>query len=78
MKNSKQPELAQKFMQFILKPEAQQLIMLGNWMYPVIDVPLPASFQNIKHPMLIPDTEYKTEATQKAWIKTWLQASIRS
>lgn len=78
LKNSKHPELARQFLRFIVQPESQKRIMLGNWMYPVIDVALPDSFKNLIHPTLIPDTEYKTDATQKAWIKTWLQATIRS
>jgi thiamine transport system substrate-binding protein len=41
----KNQENARRFMDFMLSPSFQELIPLGNWMYPVIDIPLPDSFR---------------------------------
>jgi thiamine transport system substrate-binding protein len=44
LKNAKNKENAQAFLDYMLSPAFQALIPLTNWMYPVIDIPLPASF----------------------------------
>jgi thiamine transport system substrate-binding protein len=41
----KHKENAKRFLDFMLSPAFQETIPLGNWMYPVIDIPLPASFR---------------------------------
>jgi thiamine transport system substrate-binding protein len=41
----KNKENARAFLDFMLSPSFQDLIPLTNWMYPVIDIPLPASFR---------------------------------
>ncbi|MDQ6190612.1 thiamine ABC transporter substrate-binding protein [Klebsiella pneumoniae] len=41
---SKQPELAEKFLKFMVSPGFQNAIPTGNWMYPVTKVTLPAGF----------------------------------
>nr|AGS52685.1 thiamin ABC transporter, substrate-binding component [uncultured bacterium contig00064] len=38
-------ENAKIFLDFMLSPDFQSIIPLTNWMYPVIDIPLPASFR---------------------------------
>jgi thiamine transport system substrate-binding protein len=38
-------ENAKMFLDFMLSPDFQSIIPLTNWMYPVIDIPLPASFR---------------------------------
>ncbi|STD25965.1 thiamine ABC transporter substrate-binding protein [Enterobacter asburiae] len=50
---SKQPELAEKFLKFMVSPGFQNAIPAGNWMYPVTNVTLPAGFRAVdqtKHP----------------------------
>ena len=47
---SKQPELAQKFLQFMVSPAFQNAIPTGNWMYPVANVTLPAGFEQLTKP----------------------------
>ncbi|WGL99650.1 thiamine ABC transporter substrate binding subunit [Arsenophonus sp. aPb] len=47
---SKQPKLAQQFMQFMLSPTFQKTLPTTNWMYPVIDIPLPNVYQQIPVP----------------------------
>jgi thiamine transport system substrate-binding protein len=41
----KNQENAKKFLDFMLTPSFQEVIPLTNWMYPVIDIPLPDSFR---------------------------------
>ncbi|SIT76909.1 thiamine ABC transporter substrate binding subunit [Pontibaca methylaminivorans] len=36
LKNSREPELAQEFLQFLLSDKAQAAFMTGNWMYPAV------------------------------------------
>jgi thiamine transport system substrate-binding protein len=43
--NAKNKDNAKKFLDFMLSSSFQELIPLTNWMYPVIDIPLPASFR---------------------------------
>ncbi|MBR9873920.1 MAG: thiamine ABC transporter substrate binding subunit, partial [Vibrionaceae bacterium] len=45
VKNSKNAELADEFMNFILSDEFQSAMPTGNWMYPVTDVALPKGFE---------------------------------
>ncbi|MDR1971214.1 MAG: thiamine ABC transporter substrate-binding protein [Treponema sp.] len=42
---AKNKENAKAFLDYMLGPEFQALIPLTNWMYPVIDIPLPDSFR---------------------------------
>ena len=44
LRNARNPENARLFLDFMLSPSFQSIIPLTNWMYPVIDIPLPASF----------------------------------
>jgi thiamine transport system substrate-binding protein len=41
----KNQENARRFLDFMLSPAFQDIIPLTNWMYPVIDIPLPDSFR---------------------------------
>ena len=45
LKNAKNKDNAKIFLDFMLSPEFQSIIPLTNWMYPVIDIPLPPSFR---------------------------------
>ena len=47
---SKQPELAEKFLKFMVSPAFQNAIPTGNWMYPVTNVTLPAGFEQLTKP----------------------------
>lgn len=78
LKNSKQPELAQQFMQFMISPDFQQAIPTGNWMYPVIDTALPAGFDTLVKPVAtLQYTSADVGAQRSSWIKTWLNAVSR-
>lgn len=72
---SKQPELAKRFMQFILSPTFQQAIPTTNWMYPVISTELPAGFAALP----VPEKSLQYSAQQVAekrnsWIQAWQRA----
>ena len=44
LRNARNRSNAMRFLDFMLSPVFQEIIPLTNWMYPVIDIPLPASF----------------------------------
>ena len=45
LKAAKNKDNAKLFLDFMLSPDFQSIIPLTNWMYPVIDIPLPDSFR---------------------------------
>ena len=73
--NSKQPKLAEQFIQFVLSNDFQQYIPTGNWMYPATTTPLPEEFDQLTMPSkpLIFDSE-KIAQSRKQWIRQWQQA----
>lgn len=75
---SKQPELAEKFLRFMLTPAFQNTIPTGNWMYPVTDVALPVGFeQQAKPATTLEFTPQQVADQRQAWINTWLHAVSR-
>ncbi|CAI1644093.1 thiamine ABC transporter substrate binding subunit [Serratia fonticola] len=75
LKASKQPELAERFMQFMVSQAFQNTIPTGNWMYPVIKTELPAGFEQ----MTVPQTALQFSAEEVAqqrgnWIRAWQTA----
>lgn len=75
LKSAKQEKLADQFLQFMVSPAFQQEIPTGNWMYPVIDTPLPKGFEQmitVAEPLAFSSDE--VAANRKGWIREWLQA----
>lgn len=75
LKNAKQEKLADQFLQFMVSPAFQNEIPTGNWMYPVIDTPLPKGFEQmitVAKPLAFSADE--VAANRKGWIREWLQA----
>lgn len=75
LKSAKQEKLADQFLQFMVSPAFQQEIPTGNWMYPVIDTPLPKGFEQmitVAKPLAFSSAE--VAANRKGWIREWLQA----
>ena len=75
---SSQPELAQKFLSFLVSRSAQEKIPTTNWMYPVIDLgdALPEAFRKLPVPsktLLMPQDE--VAANRSAWIDEWLNSA---
>lgn len=75
LNTSKQPELAEQFMRFMLSPTFQKQIPAGNWMYPVIDTPLPDSFTDLIQPTQTLSFSAEHIAEQRSgWLRQWLNA----
>ncbi|QPR54526.1 thiamine ABC transporter substrate binding subunit [Aeromonas allosaccharophila] len=75
LKSAKQEKLADQFLQFMVSPAFQNEIPTGNWMYPVIDTPLPKGFEQmitVAKPLAFSADE--VAAHRKGWIREWLQA----
>ena len=74
--NADQPELAQRFLAFMLEPEFQSIIPTTHWTLPVIDgIDLPAEFGrlvDVTTPIFVdPET---VAANRRAWTQEWLEA----
>ena len=75
---SKQPELAEKFLKFMVSPAFQNAIPAGNWMYPVTHVALPAGFDQLTKPQTsLEFTPQQVAAQRAAWVSEWQRAVSR-
>jgi len=75
---SKQPELASKFLKFMVSPSFQNAIPTGNWMYPVTDVALPAGFNTLVKPQTALEYSPQEVAGKRAaWVSEWQRAVSR-
>jgi thiamine transport system substrate-binding protein len=77
LKTAPHPDLAKKFLQFLVTADFQKQIPTTNWMFPVIDIgaDLPPVFAQIPQPkksLLLPSDE--VAAHRAAWVKEWLDA----
>ena len=78
LKSSKQPELAQQFMQFMLTPAFQETIPTTNWMYPVIDMPLPEVYSVMPKPQKSLQFDADVVAKERqTWTRNWQSAVSR-
>lgn len=80
MKSAPNPELAKRFMQFILQPGFQSTVATGNWMLPVVKLNevLPAAFDSALQPtkvLTLPASD--VAKNRKAWVNEWLNATTR-
>jgi thiamine transport system substrate-binding protein len=78
LNTSDQPDLAQKFLAFLVSRPAQEKIPTTNWMYPVIDLgdALPKAFRKLPVPaktLLMPQDE--VAANRSTWIDEWLNSA---
>ncbi|HEX2018568.1 MAG TPA: thiamine ABC transporter substrate binding subunit [Aurantimonas sp.] len=74
--NTDQPELARRFLAFMLTPEFQSIVPTTNWTLPVIEgIDLPPEFGrlvDVTNPVFVdPDT---VAANRRAWTQEWLEA----
>ncbi|MBE4149190.1 thiamine ABC transporter substrate binding subunit [Vibrio parahaemolyticus] len=75
VKGSKNSELADKFMDFILSDEFQSAMPTGNWMYPVTDVELPKGFETLNVPSKsLSFSADEVAKMRKSWIREWQSA----
>ncbi|EGR2917353.1 thiamine ABC transporter substrate binding subunit [Vibrio parahaemolyticus] len=75
VKGSKNSELADKFMNFILSDEFQSAMPTGNWMYPVTDVEFPKGFETLSVPSKsLSFSADEVAKMRKSWIREWQSA----
>nr|WP_279289971.1 thiamine ABC transporter substrate binding subunit [Vibrio parahaemolyticus] len=75
VKGSKNSELADQFMNFILSDEFQSAMPTGNWMYPVTDVELPKGFETLNVPSnSLSFSADEVAKMRKSWIREWQSA----
>ena len=73
LKAAKNKDNAKLFLDFMLSYDFQSIIPLTNWMYPVIDIALPASFAiNPKS-----DKPLKGVAVTEAELNEWAALMLR-
>ena len=76
--NSQQPKLAEEFMKFVTTEDFQKVIPAGNWMYPVINTPLPDAFKQLTVPAKSLQYSAQDVATHRSqWIQAWQNAVSR-
>lgn len=75
LNSSNNQELANRFLAWLITPEAQAIIPTTNWMYPVLDMELPKGFTPPLQPeqVLLLDETTVTE-NKDAWIEEMLGA----
>jgi thiamine transport system substrate-binding protein len=74
-KTAKQPDLARDFLKFMLSEPFQSAIPEGNWMYPAIEMKLPAEYDALGKPqksLLVPPED--VTRNRRAWVDEWLAA----
>ena len=74
---SQQPELARRFLSFLLEIETQSIIAQNNWMLPVrSDVELPDAFNSAERVALSLSPE-EAEQNRREWLRVWRSAASR-
>ena len=75
-----QPDLARRFLEFVLSPGFQDVIPTTNWMFPVVEpeAGLPDVFGRLVRPerALVMDSRTVFE-NRRAWVDEWLDAMSR-
>jgi thiamine transport system substrate-binding protein len=72
IRGSKNIELAQKFLDFMLEDEFQKELPLNQWMFPVTAVPLPKVFDYAVLPQTIVSIDNSELLNKKdQWIAQW-------
>ncbi|ASJ12818.1 thiamine ABC transporter substrate-binding protein [Thermococcus thioreducens] len=78
VKGAKHPELAKKFIEFLISEEAQEKLPLNQWMYPVNkNVQIPEVFKyavKVDKPVTVDPKEI--ENNYDLWLKQWTQLMV--
>ncbi|NKI75285.1 thiamine ABC transporter substrate binding subunit [Dickeya sp. CFBP 2040] len=75
---SKNPQLAARFLQFMISPAVQQIIPTTNWMYPVIKTELPEGYNTLTRPASALEFTPQQVAEQRTnWVQAWQRAVSR-
>ena len=76
LNNSKNKDLANKFLNFMLSEEFQSVIPSTNIMYPVTNIKdLPEAFDKLEVPKFIQMNPKEINKNKEKWIDEWLNAS---
>ena len=79
LKNSKQPALAAKLVQYLQSPEVQQAVPTSMWMYPAVK-------NTPAHPALVhagvPKSHFAPKGqriaqNQKNWVNQWIRTVVK-
>ena len=72
IKGTKNRELAEKFIEFTLSDDFQEKLPLNQWMFPVVDVQMPESFQYAQKPKkLLTLDASQIEENIDQWLEEW-------
>ncbi|MBR4159484.1 MAG: thiamine ABC transporter substrate-binding protein [Spirochaetia bacterium] len=77
LKNAPHMDAAKKFLDFILTEDFQEVLPLTNWMYPVTDIQLPASYISApisEKPLLLDHDDI--DKNLDSWLAGWLESTL--
>ena len=78
LKSSKNKQLGQKFIGFLMSEEAQKIIPVTNWMLPVRwGIELPEAFSTLVQPKRIGFTPEEVAEGRKDWVKEWRTSAAK-
>lgn len=77
LKDAPHVDAAMKFMDFVLTKDFQKVLPLTNWMYPVMETQLPASYKSapISDKPLLLDAE-DIDKNLDSWLSGWLESTL--
>ena len=75
LNSSKNKQMANKFLDFMISDDFQKVIPGTNIMYPVIDVKMPEAFNKLEIPKLLQLDPKDINDNKDAWINEWLNSS---
>ena len=77
LKDAPHMDAAKKFLDFVLTEDFQEALPLTNWMYPVIDIQLPASYVSAPvsdKPLLLEADDI--DKNLDSWLSGWLESTL--
>ena len=75
LNSSKNKQMANKFLDFMISDDFQKVIPGTNIMYPVTDIEMPEAFNKLEIPKLLQLDPKDINDNKDAWINEWLNAS---
>ena len=75
LKFSKNKEMANNFLEFMISEDFQKVIPSTNIMYPVINTKLPEAFNELEIPKVLQLNPKEINENKDDWINEWLNAS---
>ena len=75
LNSSKNKQMANKFLDFMISDDFQKVIPGTNIMYPVTNVEMPEAFNKLEIPKLLQLDPKDINDNKDAWINEWLNAS---